>query len=71
MRRTCCRRRRAGGGATTDGDIVVAEVLLGQLRRATGNPATGTIPGAHDNPVLSDTGRVVAFDSVIAGPRGG
>ncbi|HWM21206.1 MAG TPA: choice-of-anchor D domain-containing protein [Ilumatobacteraceae bacterium] len=59
--------KAGGGGATTDGDIVVAEVLLGQLRRATGNPATGTIPGAHDNPVLSDTGRVVAFDSVIAG----
>jgi hypothetical protein len=56
----------AGGGATTDGDIVIAEVLLGQLRRATGNPATGTIPGAHANPVLSDTGRVVAFDSLIA-----
>ena len=57
----------AGGGQKTDGDIVVAEVLLGQLRRATGNPATGTIPGAHSNPVLSDTGRVVAFDSVIPG----
>jgi hypothetical protein len=59
--------KAGGGGETTDGDIVVAEVLLGQLRRATGNPATGTIPGAHDNPVLSDTGRVVAFDSVIPG----
>jgi hypothetical protein len=56
----------AGGGEKTDGDIVVAEVLLGKLRRATGNPATGTIPGAHANPVLSDTGRVVAFDSMIA-----
>jgi hypothetical protein len=58
--------RTPGGGATSDGDVLVGEVLLGTLRRATGNPATGTIPGAHDNPALSDTGRVIVFDSAIA-----
>ncbi|MGH9134055.1 MAG: choice-of-anchor D domain-containing protein, partial [Ilumatobacteraceae bacterium] len=56
----------SGGGESSDGDIVVAEVLVGELRRATGNPATGTIPGAHGHPVLTDTGRVVVFDSAIA-----
>jgi Tol biopolymer transport system component len=56
--------RRAGGGDADDGDLIVAEFQLGQLRRVlNGADATG-VPGAHGRPSLSKTGEVVAFDTM-------
>jgi Tol biopolymer transport system component len=55
--------RRGGGGRADDGDLLVAEVQLGALRRVLdGADATG-LPGAHGNPSLSRTGQVIAFDT--------
>lgn len=55
--------RRSGGGATTDGDVLVAEFHLGEIRRVLADEALVAVPGAHDRPVLNDTGSVVVFDT--------
>jgi Tol biopolymer transport system component len=56
-----------GGGTEADGDIVVADVLTDVLRRPAQDLTSVSVPAAHGNPALSDTGRVVVFDSVVAG----
>ena len=53
-------------GAETDGDIVIAEIPLGELRRATDAAGLGAIPAAHDHPALSATGRVIVFATAVA-----
>lgn len=59
--------RRAGGGGSEDGDLLVAEFELGQLRRVLdGSDATG-VPGAHGRPALSKTGQIVVFDTMAGG----
>ena len=58
--------RRAGGGRLEQGDLLVAEFHLGQLRRVLDGPDLTAVPGAHGNPVLSDTGQVIAFDTAAA-----
>ena len=55
--------RRPGGGTVDDGDLIIAEALVGQLRRVVGEFAS-SVPAAHGHPVLSDTGRVVVFDTL-------
>ncbi len=60
--------RRAGGGSVVDGDLLVAEVQLGKLRRVIDGAEATAVPGAHGNPVLSKTGQVIAFDT-MAGAR--
>ncbi|MFW2335828.1 MAG: choice-of-anchor D domain-containing protein [Ilumatobacter sp.] len=56
--------RRAGGGGADDGDLLVAEFQLGQLRRVLdGADATG-VPGAHGRPALSKSGQVIVFDTM-------
>jgi Tol biopolymer transport system component len=58
--------RRGGGGGPFDGDLLVAEFHLGQIRRVLdGSDATG-VPGAHGRPALSRTGQVLAFDTMAA-----
>lgn len=57
--------RVARAGTPTDGDIVVAEIPLGTLRRATDVADLGPIPAAHARPVLSATGRVLAFETAV------
>lgn len=59
--------RRAGGGATTDGDLLVAEFHLGEIRRVLADESLVPVPGAHDRPVLNDTGSVVVFDTRAGG----
>ncbi len=56
--------RRAGGGDVTDGDLLVAEIHLGQLRRAVDGLAQMAVPGAHGAPSISRTGQVLAFETV-------
>jgi hypothetical protein len=58
--------RVPGGGEATDGDLVVAEVLLGTLHRVSDALTSSGIPGAHASPVLSDTGRVVVYETMVA-----
>jgi Tol biopolymer transport system component len=55
-----------------DGDIVVSEVDLGVLRRVSNLP-DGITPAGTGNahPHLSGTGRVLVFDSVVAGAIAG
>ena len=64
------RRRR---WRARDGDLLVAEFQLGQIRRVLDGSDTTGVPGAHGNPALSKTGQVIAFDtmaaSAIAGRR--
>lgn len=60
--------RRAGGGTASDGDLLVAEVQLGKLRRVIDGADATAVPGAHGNPALSKTGQVIAFDT-MAGAR--
>ena len=60
--------RRSGGGETTDGDLLVAEVKLGQIRRVLDSAAMIGLPGAHARPALSKTGQTIVFDSVAQGP---
>ena len=58
--------RRAGGGGENDGDLLVAEFHLGQVRRVLDGSDTTGVPGAHGNPALSKTGQVIAFDTMAA-----
>ncbi|MDJ0767405.1 MAG: choice-of-anchor D domain-containing protein [Ilumatobacter sp.] len=60
--------RRAGGGTDGDGDLIVAEFELGQLRRVLDDPELTSVPGAHGQPALSKTGEVIAFET-MAGMR--
>lgn len=57
--------RRGGGGEAADGDLLVAEHHLGELRRVLADPALVAVPGAHARPALSKTGEVVAFDTAV------
>jgi Tol biopolymer transport system component len=58
--------RRGGGGGPLDGDLLVAEFHLGQIRRVLdGADATG-VPGAHGRPALSKSGQVLVFDTMAA-----
>ncbi len=63
--------RRGGGGAAEDGDLLVAEFELGQIRRVLDAPHLTGVPGAHGAPSLSKTGQVIAFDTMAAGPLTG
>jgi hypothetical protein len=58
--------RRAGGGAEGDGDLLVAEFVLGKIRRVLDGADTTGVPGAHGNPAMSKTGQVIAFDTMAA-----
>jgi hypothetical protein len=58
---------RAGGGGERDGDLLVAEVQLGQIRRVVDGSDDTDVPGAHGNPALSKTGEVIAFDTMATG----
>jgi Tol biopolymer transport system component len=58
--------KRAGGGGENDGDLLVAEFVLGSIRRVLDGADTTGVPGAHGNPVLSKTGQVIAFDTMAA-----
>jgi Tol biopolymer transport system component len=60
--------RRSGGGGTLDGDLLVAEVHLGQIRRVLNDADLTAVPGAHSNPALSKSGQVIVFDTMAAGP---
>ncbi|HUF97221.1 MAG TPA: choice-of-anchor D domain-containing protein [Ilumatobacter sp.] len=55
--------RRAGGGEETDGDLLIAEFKLGEIRRALDDSALASVPGAHDRPILSKTGQTLLFDT--------
>lgn len=59
--------RRPGGGDADDGDLLVAEVKLGQIRRVLDAPDATGVPGAHSHPAFSKTGQVIAFDTMAAG----
>ena len=59
--------RRAGGGSADDGDLIVAEFQLGQLRRVLDGADATAVPGAHGRPALSKTGQVIAFDTMAGG----
>lgn len=61
---------RAGGGLASDGDLLVSEFHLGELRRVLDDEALVTVPGAHDHPVLNDTGSVIVFDTRAGGTLG-
>lgn len=60
--------RAPGGGRTGDGDILVADIGSGELRRLTVS-SDGTTPavGAHARPQLSATGRVTVVDTLASG----
>jgi Tol biopolymer transport system component len=55
------------GGEDSDGDILIAEVPFGTFRRVTQEATGRPVPGAHSSPAVSDTGRVVVFDTLVAG----
>jgi hypothetical protein len=59
--------RRSGGGSELDGDLLVAEFHLGQIRRVLDGPNLTAVPGAHGRPALSKTGQVIAFDTAATG----
>ncbi len=63
--------RRGGGGLADHGDLLVAEVELGRLRRVLDYPHLTAVPGAHGHPTLSKTGQVIAFETMAAGPLTG
>lgn len=56
--------RRGGGGSPLDGDLLVAEIELGALRRVLDGADVTGVPGAHGNPSLSRTGQVIVFDTI-------
>jgi hypothetical protein len=56
--------RRGGGGDPADGDLLVAEFHLGQIRRVLDGADATDVPGAHGRPALSKTGAVVAFETM-------
>jgi Tol biopolymer transport system component len=58
--------RRGGGGGALDGDLLVAEMELGALRRVLDGADVTDVPGAHGNPVLSRTGQLTVFDTIAA-----
>ena len=58
--------KRAGGGGDRDGDLLVAEFVLGSIRRVLDGADTTGVPGAHGDPALSKTGQVIAFDTMAA-----
>ena len=58
--------RRAGGGGVDDGDLLVAEFELGQLRRVLNDADDTDVPGAHGNPALSRTGQTIVFETMAA-----
>lgn len=55
--------RRGGGGGELDGDLLVAEVLLGSLRRVIEGADSTAIPGAHGNPAMSRTAQTIVFET--------
>lgn len=59
--------KASGGGDPTDGDLLVADALLGTLRRVA-LTEDGVLPAvaAHAHPQLSDTGRTTVFDTLAA-----
>lgn len=58
--------RRAGGGDALDGDLLVAEMTLGQIRRVLDGQDMTNVPGAHGHPTLSQTGQVLLFDTMAS-----
>lgn len=56
--------RRAGGGGAGDGDLIVAEFELGQLRRVLDGADATDVPGAHGRPALSKTGETIVFETM-------
>ncbi len=56
--------RRGGGGELLDGDLLVAEFHLGQVRRVLDGADATDVPGAHGRPALSKTGAVVVFETM-------
>ncbi|MEL6890117.1 MAG: choice-of-anchor D domain-containing protein [Actinomycetota bacterium] len=57
-----------GIGSGPDGDVLLAHLRRGTIERLTVGPVDGVVPvvGVHANPVLSDTGRTVVFDTAAA-----
>ncbi len=56
-----------GGGAATDGDLLVADVARGTLRRvALTEGGVRPAVASHSGPQLSDTGRTIVFDTLAA-----
>lgn len=58
--------KRAGGGGERDGDLLVAEFVLGSIRRVLDGADTTGVPGAHGNPAMSKTGQTIAFETMAA-----
>jgi hypothetical protein len=58
--------RRAGGGGPFDGDLLVAEFQLGQIRRVLDGAESTGVPGAHNRPALSKTGQTIVFDTMAS-----
>ncbi len=57
----------SSGGDAADGDLLVADAVRGSLRRVATSPG-GVSPtvAAHARPQLSDTGRMIVFDTLAA-----
>lgn len=53
-----------GGGGAGDGDLLIADLHLHQLRRAFDSPEPA--PGANSHPRLSANGRLLVADSMVA-----
>ena len=63
--------RRGGGGNASDGDLLVAEMELGVVRRVLDGVELTDVPGAHGHPAMSRTGQVVVFETAAVGPLTG
>jgi hypothetical protein len=63
--------RRGGGGGPLDGDLLVAEMELGAIRRVLDGADLTGVPGAHGHPALSKTGQTIVFDTAAVGPLTG